>query len=485
MTAPPALLPVRGTKTLAKARQISGWRLVALLAALGTLWMSVGPLAETDVFWHIKVGEVLTSHLRFPWPDPWSYTLPDAHWQSTSWLSEVLFYGVYQAGGAVGISALRLVLVAGLCLLLARQLIPRHTPWVGTAVFSVVSLSMSVFDQERPQLISLLFLVWLASVCRTTIRERRPPHPALVGVVAWAWANFHGYWTLVPLALAGTAACLLADREAAAQQLAKKCATGALAAVVGAALTPAGPGLLLSPFTVASAARGVISEWLPLDPATGYAVIFLLAVVAFVVAWGRSADRIPRGELLWVLAWVAYALAARRNAGPGLLLLAPWLADRLELTYGDGRQGPLVPRALLPAVAGVMLPAIALMQYAQPAVDPTKPAAIAHRLAAQQQNLRVLDDYNVSGFLILYGGDHIRLAIDGRADRYGHDFIKRYSDAFLGIDWKPLVRQLTPDVAVVLRDSPLNEQLQDAAHWKPVQRDGSWVLLARPRLALT
>ena len=485
MTALSTSLNAGDTKLRVTAGRVSGWHLLALLAALGTVRLAVGPLAETDVFWHIKVGEILTSHLRFPWPDPWSYTLPDAHWQSTSWLSEVLLYGLYHAGGAHGIIAFRLFLVAGLCALLARQLLPRHTPWIGAVVFSGVALSMSVFDQERPQLISLLFLVWLSTTCRVAIREHRLPHPALIGATTWLWANFHGYWTLVPLGLVGVAICLFVDQGSAAKPLAKRCGISAVAAVIAAALTPAGPGLLLSPFTVARAARGVISEWLPLEPATGYAVIFLLAIVGFVVSWARSPARTPRGELVWVLALVAYALAARRNTGPALLLLAPWLADRLELTYGDGRPGPLVPRKLLPIVAAVAIPAIAVLQYTQPAVDPAKPAAIAHRLATQQQSLRVLDDYNVSGFLILYGGDRIRLAIDGRADRYGHDYIKRYTDAFLGSNWKPLVRDLAPDVAVVLRTSPLNEQLQDVAHWKPVQRDGSWVLLTRPGVALT
>jgi hypothetical protein len=455
------------------------------VAALGTLRLAVGPLAETDVFWHIKVGEILTSHLRFPWPDPWSYALPAAHWQSSSWLSEVLFYGLYRTGGAYGIIALRLFLVAGLCALLARQLLPRRTPWIGAAVFSVVAFSMSVFDQERPQLISLLFLVWLSSICRNAVRDQRMPHPVLIGVLTWFWANFHGYWTLVPLAFVGVATCVFADRGFTARPFIAKCGIGAVASVIGATLTPVGPGLLLTPFTIESATRGIISEWLPLDPLTPYAVVFLIVLIAFVVSWARSSSRTPRSELLWVLALVVYAAAVRRNVGPALLLLAPWLADRLELAYGDGRPGPLVPRTLLPIVAAVTIPAIAMLQYTQPSVDPAKPAAIAHRLANQQQSLRVLDDYNVSGFLILYGGDRIRLAIDGRADRYGHDYIKRYTDAFLGIDWKPLVRDLAPDVAVVLRTSPLNEQLQDAAHWKLVQRDGSWVLLARPRLALT
>lgn len=484
MTTSSALLPVSGQELLAKARRVSGWYLLALVAALATLQLSVGPLAETDVFWHIKVGELLSSHWRFPWPDPWSYTLPDAHWQSTSRLSELLFFGLYRAGGAYGIIALRLFLVAGLCALLARQLLPRHTPWIGAGVFSVVALLMSAFDQERPQLISLLFLVWLSTVCRAAVRDRRLPRPALIGAITWAWANFHGYWLLVPLALLGTATCLLLDQNTATKPLVKQCGIGACAALVGAALTPVGPGLLLTPLTVAEAARGVISEWLPVDPTAPYGIVFGLVIVAFIVSWARSPAKTPRGELLWVLAWTAYALTARRNIGPALLLLAPWLADRLELAYGDGRPGPRVPRLLLPVVAGAILPAIAFVQYTQPAVDPAKPAAIAHRLALQQKSLKVLDDYNVSGFLILYGGDHIRLAVDGRADRYGHTFIKRYSDAFLGMGWKTLVRDLAPDVAVVRESSPLNEQLQDVAHWKAVQRDGSWTLLTRPGVTL-
>jgi hypothetical protein len=437
-------------------------------------------MAETDVFWHIQVGQQLWQHHGFPQVDPWSFTFQGTHWKPTAWLTELLFYGVYQLAGASGINVLRIALVTALCGALMSQLLPRRTPWIGAAVFATTVLPMSAFDQERPQLISFLMLVWLATACRTAARDHVAPNLCVVGGLTWLWANFHGYWSLAPVALVLTALAIVSDSGRTGWPIARRCVYAAGVSVLAAALTPLGPGLVLTPLTVSDATRGVIAEWLPAKPAMPYAIGIDMLLLAIAVCWARSATHVPRGELLWIVVWSAFAFVAARNIAPAMLLIAPLVADRLELTYGDQRQGPLVPKWLLLTVAGLGLAAVTLLQYAATPVDPTKPHAIAATLAAQSRPIRVLNDYNVSGYLILFGGKHIKLAIDGRADRYGRPYIKRYTDAVAGTDWRQLVAQLRPDVAVLPRRSPLVDELNGIGNWRIVLQDVGWTLLERP-----
>ena len=473
------------TQSQSRLRKISAWHVLALAAALGTLALAVGPVAETDVFWHVRVGDVLLRHGHFPHVDPWAYTLPGTHWATTEWLSEVVLALAYRIGGFAAISALRLLLVAVLLAVLARQLLPRRTPWIGAIVFTATAMPLAGFDQERPQLASFLFIVWLSGTCVRAARTGETTGLVRVALLTWLWANLHGYWLLAPVALALTAVGILLDSGRGGREAARTLGAAAGAALVAAALTPAGPKLLTSALTVGSAARGAIVEWYPsrLSDRPAAAVTSLLLIT--LLCWARSRQPIPRSEVLWVVVWLAYALVAIRDLAPAALLLAPVVANRFEWTYGDGRAGPRLHPALAAGGAALGLVAIGLGQSFAPPVDPSKPARIAATLRGATHDLRVLDDYNVSGFLILRAGAHAKLAIDGRADRYGADYISRYLAAEQGKDWRRVVDALRPDVAVLPAELPLVDELLHIRHWRQVQRDGSWILLAAPGESLT
>ena len=107
------------------------------------------------------------------------------------------------------------------------------------------------------------------------------------------------------------------------------------------------------------------------------------------------------------------------------------------------------------------------------------PARIASHLEAQHTDLRVLSPYNLSGYLRELGGDRVRLAIDGRADRYGDARIRRHNDLMSARDdWEAELSRLRPDVVVVDRTSPLRELLL-LDGWRREIRDGEFVLLVR------
>ena len=58
---------------------------------------------------------------------------------------------------------------------------------------------------------------------------------------------------------------------------------------------------------------------------------------------------------------------------------------------------------------------------------------------------RVLDDYNTGGLMLAFGGPHVRVAVDGRADYYGGRYLKRYMDLMNATgDWRRLLTSSTP-----------------------------------------
>lgn len=466
----------------ARGQSLSAWYLLCVIAMVAATYRAVGPASETDLFWHIKVGQILVAQHGWPRVDPWNYTFPTRTWRTTQWLSEVAFYLIYRVGGLFGLDLVHLFLAAGLCAAIGLFLIPRSvTPWVYAGVYASVVTGLIFFDQMRPELLSYYFLIWLSVLCWRSYRTRRSPSPIAIACMTWLWANFHGYWILVPVALAGTATAIALDTRRRDLPEVKKLLLGAVGATAAALLTPIGPYILASVIAISAAAKPTIEEWGATPLFSRFALGLDVLILLTTTAWARAKKSVPLGEIFWTAGWVCFGAFAIRDVAPAMILLAPWVAGRLHTTFGTRRSSePRIQPRLLPALAVLGIALATYHQFQVPALDPSKPLAIAETLSQAKYPIRVMDDYNISGFLILESGSRIKTAIDGRSDRYGAAFISRYANAEEGIGWRPLLAQLIPDVAVLPRRAPLCSILVRQARWHVVMYDSSWELLQSP-----
>jgi hypothetical protein len=459
--------------------RVPGWHLLALAVGLGAVLFCAGPVSDVDVFWHVEVGAFTLHGQAFPHPDPWAYSRPGVHWHSTAWLTELALAAIQRSAGWAGIVVARAVLAALIVAVLYRLLVRRST-WQGPLVFAIVVLPLTRYVQERPQTVSLLFVMWLARLSYCFLTTRTLPRRLWFVAMTYLWALVHGLFVLAPAVLAVLAlgAGLARGRQARAE-VRSLLSTAALATAISA-LTPMGPRLLLAPVTVGQAARGVVGEWFPTNLTTpacwGFAAV--LAIVA--AGWARSARPVPKDELLFVLAVAAFGFLAMRNAGVASILLAPLAVDWLE-TRLPARSQLTVGRRPFVVVASLGSAAVLAAYTHWPVLPSDRPAAIAEVLAAQPGKLRVFDDYNISGYLISRAGGHVSLVVDGRADRYGHAFLERERNAVLGgAGWQSFVHEVRPQVAVLGKDDPLAQLLVSVEGWRPVMDDHAYRLLRAP-----
>lgn len=480
--------PVPGPASLAEravaaARVVPAWNLLAGVTAAGAIALCAGPVSDVDVFWHVEVGAYALKGNSFPFPDPWAYTLPGAHWHSTAWLSEVVLAAVQRTMGWAGVVGLRALLTVLILLSLGRLLLRgRRNSWAPAVIYTVVALPIVFYVQERPQTASLLFLVWLAGILARGLQGQLPRRGRFVAVT-WFWAWVHGLFVMAPGVLCLLAAGQLVQHGRAGRGNARNLLATAGCAFGIAALNPTGPRLLLAPLTVGAAARGTIAEWsgTSISVAASWGMFALLALL--MAAYARSSE-VPRDELLVVLSLGLFGLLAIRNAGPVSLLLAPVVLRRIQLTWRT--DSTLTVRRSVSWLLTASLGVAALSSYTNhPAIGPTAPRTIADTLGAQPVPLRVLDDYNVSGFLISHGNGKVRLTVDGRADRYGGRFLQSYSDALTGgKDWSSFVTRLNPQVAVVGKDSLTRVLLEARLGWKVQLVDHQYALVVAPNLVL-
>jgi hypothetical protein len=213
----------------------------------------------------------------------------------------------------------------------------------------------------------------------------------------------------------------------------------------------------------------------------GYLSVGMLILVA--LGWSRG-PRVPRSEVLVVLATLLFAWTAWRNLTPGLCLMAPLVAERLTIAFplAMSHPEPMWSRPLGVASAGAFT-VIALASLPWNTHLPTAeyPIELARSIAQRPGEKRVLNDYNVGGIVLFFGGKDVSVGIDGRTDFYKAQYISRYLDG-LGLrgDFEGLVDELKPNLALLEGDSPMAWYLVDVRSWDVLGTEGEFVLLGSP-----
>jgi hypothetical protein len=218
--------------------------------------------------------------------------------------------------------------------------------------------------------------------------------------------------------------------------------------------------------------------------------------LALAVAGGFATSlRLPLPRLLMVLLLLYEALAHRRNvelvgmvvpllvAAPLARQLRPAKPEYAEFggVFGQRRavSGWLCALALATVVAlGSAATAVALDYRGLQPPGAAAPAAAVAAARAAGLTGNVFNSYRFGGYLMLGG---IPVFIDGRADLYGDDFIKRYANTSLGIGdgFPTLLQQYAIRWAIFEPDTPTETIFDHLPGWRRVYGDKQAVVFRR------
>lgn len=186
------------------ARKSLGNKLPAVDVAVGAalllfvVLLSLFPLRNNDIWWHLAVGKVLAGG-TFITKDPFMFSAPGLPWVPHAWLSSLLFYAVFTAGNAVGLVVLRAVLVGatvGVVLWTIRRLGVRIV--YAAPLVIVAALNAHSRFILRPHLFEYLFLVVLLAHLVVRGRHKGPGFYVLPVVVQLLWVNMHASFYFAP-----------------------------------------------------------------------------------------------------------------------------------------------------------------------------------------------------------------------------------------------------------------------------------------------
>ncbi len=408
------------------------WIAVALLTG-GLAWAGFRPLADLDVWWHIRLGEVMVQTRSLVPSDVFSYTRMGVAWPWKDWGTALLLYGTWSAGGLAGLVVLKGSMLLGSAATLWRTL--RHERAIPLSLtvltIAICGSAASFRYSERGATVSLVVIV----VASWLIDRHRAGKPGLVWIVPLAVlnANIHRGVLLLPAVVGALAVVELAETRLLARPR-PWVRTGLVALGTGLAClaTPFGTRIVTTTVALMGEHSPLITEWAPvevglvwrLSPATLAAMGFvaiggILSVVRSRDPWDAAVLLLAFGLGLQSIRHLPYlALLGAGPAASGWRRLAEhaWTgslrrviaigAGALALFYALGRPLPGPGLGLAPA------------HYPERGVE-----------FASQQGLsgRVFNEFGYGGFLLFHLWPAQRVYIDGRTDLiYSAQAVERY-----------------------------------------------------------
>jgi hypothetical protein len=160
--------------------------------------LSNRPLADADIGWHIRTGELILATHSVPRADSFSSIMQGQPWFAWEWLYDALLGVVHGAMGLNGVVGLAALLMATTFAILFWQMLARGTGLpVAIVLWLLVLGASSIHVFARPHIVSWLFtLLWFVALERWEQGSAPSWLRWFFPVSMLLWVNVHGGWLL-------------------------------------------------------------------------------------------------------------------------------------------------------------------------------------------------------------------------------------------------------------------------------------------------
>jgi hypothetical protein len=432
-------------------------------------------MADPDVFWHLKVGEWIVSHLAVPRTDVYSWSVFGQPWTAHQWLWEALMYVIHRRTGILGLWLLAFLMVLMAGVLIRSGLKARGvSEQIASAAGALAPLLLMGWLKPWPQAgVYALFSVYLFFSLRNKWGWRETLFAAGLALL---WGNIHSTAVMFPLLLlAETAWKFLINREK--WETIRWRLAAAVSAGVATLLNP--HGLNLCAYAVgegllSSRYRESIYSWMPY--VFGFNILALMFFISIVILFvavrqGREKDlEFARAAGFWALALMS------RIYSPYAVLSTAVLMGLLNFKLGAGsiKRLAIISLIAVPVVLGVKGFPSNLEAVAKKGGYPVE----ALDFISTQGYEKVFNDHGWGGYLIWKG---VPVYIDGRNDVY-NDILDGFAN--LGQTEKPIGEVIAETGAETILTG-VNQMkdlaLRESRFWQEAYRDESSVVYIRNR----
>ncbi len=168
--------------------------LYAFIASLYPVYYN----ADTDLFWHIKSGEVIFKNIKIPEADSFAYTPKDSVREqfilNSYWLSQIILYLFYKSGHFTGIVLLRALAILSALFFIYSSILRRG--FLTSIVLSLLFLEIFRGSSVKPNLFSYPLLAALLYFMEKYRNAPDKRYGIFVFLIMMLWANMHGSYII-------------------------------------------------------------------------------------------------------------------------------------------------------------------------------------------------------------------------------------------------------------------------------------------------
>lgn len=474
--------PVAAANPQARGERYAQMGLLAvLLSAPVIMCLHAACVADPDLWWHMRVGELIAQNHAIPHAEPFTRQFAGTPWLPYSWSFELLIFKLYQRFGVMGILGYSATMVLAIAAALNRMLRRIHPDFILTAGLTYAAcFSFGHLYTPRPWMFSILLFTLELDILMRVRRTGRLRELAWLPLIFALWANLHIEY-VYGLAIAGLALLesLVATRRRSPEGFVPPLAmAGALAASGLATLAnPFGWRIYAVVYDLVVHGGGTehISEMqaIPFRDPADYCLLGLALAAVAALSWTRRFRLFETGALLFA---IVVAFHEQRDA---------WLisitATAVLVSVLPVRKDVKIVQLPRFATAFAALVAACVLLVAPRALKVT-PSLLNNQLASVMpvdavQAIRakgyqgpIFNDFNWGGYLIWALREPV--AIDGRSNIYGNDGVNRSIETWNAYpDWStdPMLKSARLVIGPVT--APLVQVLRLDSRYKLVYED--------------
>lgn len=152
----------------------------------------IRPIEDPDFWWHLKTGQLVLQEKQIPHFDDYSFSSSGKPWIAHEWLSEVIMFGTYKAGGIpFTVLFFGLLILIAYILTIYRSENRKNLYAIGGALLLGVILSTPVL-WARPQIFTLLYASTFLFLLDRFLKSNRIRYLIPLPLIMLLWVNQHG-----------------------------------------------------------------------------------------------------------------------------------------------------------------------------------------------------------------------------------------------------------------------------------------------------
>jgi hypothetical protein len=466
---------------------------------LGIFLLTIRPVTDPDFWWHLRTGQLIVETRQIPVTDPFSYTRSGTPWVTHEWLSEILIFFTYKAGGFNLLMLLFSLIITAAYATAYYRTSATSRPFIAGFVMLLGASASNPLWGVRPQMITLLFFGLFLLILDRFIKSGNARDLISLPVLMLLWVNLHGGYILglaaIGVYMAGNLFDLLWKRFKHKESdrgllkvtllLLGAFVVSALAALVN----PNGYKILLYPFQTLTdpAMQQYIQEWQSPDFSQAMWIPFAIMILLLIYTGLRGGGNKSTTQTLLLLIFLYMGLRDMRNIPLFAMVAIPVLSTQLNalitiplLSSTSSRPSSIINWVLTLLIV-VAVGSRFLQQVGNQESDIAArfPATAVKWIREYKPSGRIFNLYDWGGYLIWTLYPEYQVYIDGRADVYGSGFLTDYKGiSAMKPGWQQTFERYDISTVLIEPDSVMANFLRQSSDWRVSYEDKTSVLFS-------